>query len=122
MPSGPVPTYGIYLLGEPPPQVDWPSVWLRWRDFGLPADPARTRQVLREAWERSAIERVELACAGGHGRTGTALACLAILDGVPARAAVAYVRQHYNPRAVETPWQKWYVRRFNPTGAADTSR
>lgn len=51
-------------------------------------------------------ERVEIACAGGRGRTGTALACLAALDGVPACEAVAYVREHYDPRAVETLWQR----------------
>lgn len=57
-------------------------------------------------------ERVEVACAGGRGRTGTALACIAVLDGVPAEEAVAYVRENYDPRAVETPWQRRYVQRF----------
>ena len=57
-------------------------------------------------------ERVEIACSGGHGRTGTALACLAVLDGVPSHQAVAYVREHYAPRAVETPWQRRFVSRF----------
>jgi len=57
-------------------------------------------------------ERVELACGGGRGRTGTALTCLAVLDGVPPAEAVAYVREHYDPWAVETPWQRRYVARF----------
>jgi protein-tyrosine phosphatase len=57
-------------------------------------------------------ERVEIACAGGHGRTGTALACLAILDGVPATEAVAFVRDQYDPHAVETPAQRRYVAKF----------
>jgi protein-tyrosine phosphatase len=59
---------------------------------------------------------VEVACGGGLGRTGTALACLAVLDGVPAGEAVAYVREHYHPRAVETPWQRRFVRRFRTAG------
>ncbi|HET6740963.1 MAG TPA: protein phosphatase, partial [Kribbella sp.] len=63
----------------------------------------------RAALERSATGRVEFACDGGRGRSGTALACLAVLDGVPADQAVAYVRQHYDKHAVETPWQKRYV-------------
>jgi len=46
------------------------------------------------------------------GRTGTALACLAVLDGVVAAEAVGYVREHYNSRAVETPWQRRFVSRF----------
>ncbi|MGH3781040.1 MAG: protein-tyrosine phosphatase family protein [Pseudonocardiaceae bacterium] len=57
--------------------------------------------------------RVEIACTGGLGRTGTALACLAILDGVVAAEAVGYVRAHYNSRAVETPWQRRFVSRFH---------
>jgi len=112
LPPGPVPAFGVYLLGTEPPPVEWESRWLRWPDFRLPADRALAREVLREAWVRAAAERVEVACGGGRGRTGTALACLAVLDGVPADRAVAYVREHYDPHAVETPWQKRYVARF----------
>jgi hypothetical protein len=111
-PYGPAPQLGIYLLGSRPPVVPWPARWVRWPDFGLPSDPAELRTALQEAWRRAADERVELACQGGHGRTGTALACLAVLDGVPADEAVAFVRRHYRPKAVETPWQKRFVRRF----------
>ena len=57
---------------------------------------------------------MELACHGGTGRTGTALACLAVLDGVAPDEAVAYVRAHYRPRAVETPGQRRFVARFEP--------
>jgi hypothetical protein len=65
---------------------------------------------VREAWERAGAGRVEVACAGG--RTGTALACLAILDGLPGDQAVAWVREHYAARAVETPWQRRYATLF----------
>ncbi|CAM5601573.1 protein-tyrosine phosphatase family protein [Streptomyces canus] len=113
-PDAPRPSYGIYLLGGSPPEVPWASRWLRWPDFRLPADREECRTVLTEAWRRTAEERVEIACGGGRGRTGTALACLAVLDGVPPERAVAYVREHYDRRAVETPWQRRYVRRFRP--------
>lgn len=116
LPPGPVPQFAVYLLGHRPPEVDWPAEWLHWPDFRLPSDHHRTTVVLREVWGRLATERVELACAGGHGRTGTALACLAVLDGVPAAEAVAYVRAHYRPTAVETPWQRRYVRRWSAVG------
>jgi hypothetical protein len=111
-PDGPAPEYGVYLLGSPPPATDWPADWVRWPDFRLPRDRAAAGEVLGRVWERSATERVEVACGGGRGRTGTALACLAVLDGVPADRAVGYVRAHYDRRAVETPWQKRYVRNF----------
>ena len=77
---------------------------------------------LTEAWERAATERVEIACAGGQGRTGTALACLAILDGVSRTEAVAFVRAHYDPHAVETPGQRRYVARWLGSLERDRAR
>ncbi|GAA4253396.1 protein-tyrosine phosphatase family protein [Dactylosporangium darangshiense] len=107
------PEFGLYLLGKPPPDFGWPAVWVRWPDFWLPADRAATAEAFAEALRRAEDERVEVACGGGRGRTGTALACIAVLDGVPAGEAVAYVRRHYHPHAVETPWQKRYVAKFS---------
>lgn len=115
LPDGPRPDFGLYLLGSAPEPVDWDSRWVRWPDFRLPADRSDAAAALRLAWQRAASERVEVACAGGRGRTGTALACLAVLDGVPAGDAVAFVREHYHPGAVETPGQRRYVARF-PSG------
>ncbi|MFJ1745398.1 protein-tyrosine phosphatase family protein [Streptomyces sp. NPDC088116] len=112
LPEGPVPTFALYLLGHQPPAVDWEFRWLRWPDFRLPSDRPAAADALREALERAGTERVEVACGGGYGRTGTALACLAVLDGVPQAEAVAYVREHYARRAVETPWQRRFVSRF----------
>jgi protein-tyrosine phosphatase len=112
LPAGPEPTFALYLLGRQPPRVRWEARWIQWPDFGLPSDRAAADDAMREAWARAEHERVEIACAGGHGRTGTALACLAVLDGLPGRQAVAYVRQHYAAQAVETPWQHRYVTRF----------
>ena len=112
VPDGPQPAFALYLLGHRPAPVAWESRWLRWPDFGLPADPAATAEALREAWLRAETERVEVACAGGHGCTGTALACMAVLDGVRSDQAVDYVRKNYAAGAVETPWQRRFVARF----------
>lgn len=112
LPDGPKPQFGLYLLGSTPPAVDWESRWLRWPDFRLPADRVEAGEALRDALARSETERVELACAGGRGRTGTALACIAVLDGVPGPEAVDYVRRNYNRHAVETFWQRRYVKNF----------
>lgn len=112
LPEGLEPTFSVHLLGKQPPGTPWESRWLRWPDFRLPTDRRQARLVLEEAWSRAADGRVEVACGGGRGRTGTALACLAVLDGVPAEQAVGFVRRHYHPRAVETPWQRRFVQRF----------
>lgn len=112
LPPGAAPSFAVYLPGKQPPPTPWEARWLRWPDFRLPHDRRQARDVLQEALKRAAAERVEIACGGGRGRTGTALACLAVLDGVPADEAVAYIRRHYHPRAVETPWQRRFVLRF----------
>jgi len=117
-PAGPDPEAGLYLLGRAPSPVAWPSTWLRWPDFRLPADRVAAVAALRAVHDLAATQRVEVACRGGLGRTGTALACLAVLDGVPAADAVAFVRAGYHPRAVETPGQRRFVERFPaPSGS-----
>ncbi|MCO8303586.1 protein phosphatase [Streptomyces sp. RKCA744] len=119
LPEGPLPTFALYLRGRRPPAVEWEHRWVRWPDFWLPSDRRAAAGALREAWERAGDERVEVACGGGQGRTGTALACLAVLDGVPGQEAVAYVREHYSRRAVETPWQRRFVTGFDPSHQAE---
>ncbi|MDR7274850.1 phosphatase domain-containing protein [Catenuloplanes atrovinosus] len=112
LPAGPVPGFALHLLGRRPPGTPWPSAWVRWPDFWLPLDPAAAAGAFEDAWRRAAHERVEIACGGGRGRTGTALACLAVLDGLPPADAVGHVRRHYSRHAVETPWQHRFVARF----------
>jgi protein-tyrosine phosphatase len=112
LPPGPVPAFGVYLLGSRPAAVPWERRWIKWPDFWLPSDRDGAVRILREAWERSASGRVEIACGGGQGRTGTALALIAVLDGLAPGEAVAYVREHYRRHAVETPWQRRFVARF----------
>jgi hypothetical protein len=114
LPDGAVPQFGVYLLEKPPPLLPWETRWVRWPDFRLPTDDDDARDALREVWSRASGERVEIGCAGGRGRTGTALACLAVIDGVPAADAVDFVRKGYHAHAVETPWQRRYVARFDP--------
>jgi protein-tyrosine phosphatase len=83
---------------------------VRWRDFRTPTSTADALDALAQAYRRSQTERVEIACGGGVGRTGTALAVVAVLAGVPPDGAVQWVRARYHKRAVETPWQRRWVR------------
>ena len=43
--------------------------------------------------------------------TGTAMAVLAVMAGVPREEAVTWVRTHYRKHAVETRWQRTWIMR-----------
>ncbi|WP_436327037.1 protein-tyrosine phosphatase family protein [Brevibacterium sp. FAM 27836] len=107
--SGLEPQFGLYLLGRDPCIDESRYRWVCWPDFRLPASTSDALNALREAYERATSERVEIACDGGIGRTGTALSVLAIMSGVPVDEAVAWVREHHHSHAVETPRQKRWV-------------
>lgn len=104
--------FGLYLDARWAPT--WDAELIDWPDFGLPGDPGRAATQIEDAFGRAKTgERVEIGCVGGLGRTGTVLACMAILAGVPAVEAVRWVRTHYDPRAVETAdqeaWVLWFA-------------
>lgn len=102
------PDYGLYLdrRWQPP----WRHEHLDWSDLRVPADRASVLAGLGRALERARRgERVEVGCLGGHGRTGTALACLAVLAGSPPADAVGWVRANYCADAVETAEQEAFV-------------
>lgn len=105
------PDFGLYLdeAWAPP----WEHARVDWPDFGLPVDLDDVRDQLSAVLARAqAGDVVEIGCLGAHGRTGTALACLAVIDGVDAQVAVDWVRANYCERAVETPQQAAFVRSF----------
>ena len=119
LPGGQSPEFGLYLTTRRPARTSWPSRWLRWPDFWLPVDRGDAVQAIREAWSRAELQRVEIACGGGVGRTGTALSCLAVVDGLSGGDAVTLVRERYCKRAVETPWQRGFVKNFPLAGDRD---
>lgn len=102
------PDYGLYLDSrwQPP----WDHGYVDWPDFGVPANTEAVVEALKAILERARSgQSIEVGCLGGHGRTGTALACLAVLAGHPAPDAVAWVRSSYCPEAVETPGQEAFI-------------
>ncbi|TQS40972.1 protein-tyrosine phosphatase family protein [Cryptosporangium phraense] len=103
-----------FLLAlAPGPLPPWPHRRIDWPDFWIPRDRADAIDALAEGLRRAhAGEFVEVACRGGRGRTGTAIAALAILDGLPPAEAVSWVRREYDRHAVETPWQARWLRRL----------
>ena len=111
------PDFGVYLdhRWQPP----WAHVHVDWPDFGVPASKDDLLSVLRSALERARDgAHVELGCWGAHGRTGTALACLAVLTGVAPGEAVDWVRRAYCEGAVETPEQEAFVATLDVSSGA----
>jgi ClpX C4-type zinc finger len=102
------PDFGLYLDDRWSPP--WPHAHIDWPDFGVPADREAATAALADLLARArAGRRVEVGCLGGHGRTGTALALLAVLADAPPAGAVAWVRSAYCAKAVETAEQAAYV-------------
>jgi hypothetical protein len=103
-----LPDYGLYF--DPEWQPPWPHDRFDWPDLSVPSNLPSLLSSLRSVLGRARRgEKVELGCLGGHGRTGTALACLAVLTGCPNAEAVAWVRANYCSNAVETPEQESLV-------------
>jgi hypothetical protein len=115
---GPAPDFGLYLGTSRLRQrhgdsLSWPQEWIVWPDFLLPRDRIAAITAIRALHARARSgENVEVGCSGGVGRTGTVMACLAILSGTPPRDALAWTRATYHPHAVETPWQRRWITRF----------
>ena len=114
LPPGPAPTFGLCLGRDNGSfRPEWRLEWVDWPDFRTPRDPDAAAEAIRRVHAMAhAGERVEITCGGGNGRTGTVIACLAVLSGVPADEAVAWTRAHYRRHAVETPGQRRWVRWF----------
>ncbi|MEV0621766.1 protein-tyrosine phosphatase family protein [Nonomuraea sp. NPDC050404] len=121
LPEGPTPAFGLYLGSDRlrrrhEGELRWPQEWIDWPDFLLPRDRDLAVRHIRALHDRArAGTAVEVACGGGIGRTGTVIACLAILSGLDPADAVTWTREHHHPRAVETPWQRRWIRRFPPS-------
>ncbi len=88
----------------------WDATGVDWPDFRAPRDDRLAAAALGHAYLLArAGRRVEIACWGGTGRTGTAIACLAVLAGHPVDDAVTWTRRNYRPRAVEAAGQRRWI-------------
>ena len=98
---------GAARIGEAEWQLDVP-------DYGVP-DEAGLRAVLAqmlEAMRATPNDAYHIGCKAGIGRTGTVMACLAIMAGAVEGDPVAWLRAAYFQGAIETPGQEAFVRGF----------
>ena len=87
-------------------------------DYGVP-DEAGLRAVIAqmlEAMRAAPNDAYHIGCKAGIGRTGTVMACLAIMAGAVEGDPVAWLRTAYFQGAIETPGQEAFVRSFTLTG------
>ena len=109
-----VPDFGLYADKGWLPA--WRNEFVTFPDFGIPTYGKTAITQITEAAERAANgEIVELGCIGGHGRTGTMLACMflwgAERDGKPisGEEACELVWYFYCEEAIESKIQEWWV-------------
>lgn len=93
--------------------VDTPRMYIDWNDRGKPPVPFTFWKHLVADLRAATVEsNLIINCAGGHGRTGTALVCIAHhAEIIPADTdAVVWLRSLYCPEAVESSSQLDYLR------------
>jgi protein-tyrosine phosphatase len=118
VPDGPSPEEGLYLgtarlRRRHDRTLTWPHAWIDWPDFLVPRNPEYAVERIQDLYEQAKAGRlVEVACNGGIGRTGTAIACMAMLAGLQPAEAISWTRANFHHRAIETPFQRRWALRF----------
>lgn len=87
---------------------DMREIMLDWPDGDVVALPAEFWIDLRKYLAQSNSNML-IFCLGGHGRTGTAIACLLVASGWTAAQAIHQVRTGYCPEAIENTFQEDYI-------------
>lgn len=112
--EGTTPDLGCYAYGGWNPAS--PALFIPWQDYGLPTCSYETAaRSIKMAFDAAKSgDTVEVGCMGGHGRTGTILACMAVMadEELTGQAAVKYIQATHCTKAVETSTQEWFVRWF----------
>ena len=83
------------------------SLYIGWPDFGVIGVDMLSEAIewtLPYLHNKNSI--IEIACMGGHGRTGTFVAALMIREGWAVADTMAYIRGGYCTKAIESPAQE----------------
>ena len=111
------PDFGLYAdTGWKP---EWRNEFIVFPDYGIPTFDIAVEQITSACVRAADLDqKVEIGCIGGHGRTGTILACMFIWgsyrDGKPITPEEA-IKKVRDPKtgicnhAIETEQQEWWV-------------
>lgn len=114
-----IPDWGLYADWSWRPY--WRNEHIDWKDLGLPEDYDIAFEQISYAYDLArAGKTVEIGCIGGHGRTGTILCCMAVLDGMTAQEALTHIELTYCADIVETFEQEWFIKWFEATAYGNT--
>jgi hypothetical protein len=112
-----VPNFGLYA------DFKWRPIcrneFIDWPDFSIPANIKLAYKQIINAYDLSINMIVELGCIGAHGRTGTMLSCMNVLDGMDAHEAIIDVKSRYCDHAVETRSQVHFIEIFSTIHGAN---
>lgn len=95
------------------PARDTQAVILPWPDYGVPDNTDYMPDMIR--WMLDLLgsgKSMEVACMGGHGRTGTLLAMLLVAQGLTPGEAIREARARHCKSAVESAKQCDYIAQF----------
>ncbi len=90
-------------------------IMIDWPDQRLPRRSMQAVKTLQEVWQRADQELVEITCRGGVGRTGSALALIAMYEGMSSSEAIDFIRESYNNDSVTSPAQRGFLTDFSPS-------
>lgn len=108
-----IPDFGLYADKGWSPA--WRNEFVTFPDYQIPTYDIAVTQITEAAERAASGEKVELGCIGGHGRTGTMLACMLLWgaerDGKPitGEEACELVWYFYCEEAIESKSQEWWV-------------
>lgn len=87
-------------------EPEWPMAYIDWPDYGVPKDFDTVLKAIEWTWQHiDSGKVVETGCLGGHGRTGTFLACIMAYRGVKPGTACNEVWTRYCKEAIESKSQ-----------------
>lgn len=110
--TDPTPDFGLYLDTSWSPAC-YSSI-IGWPDYSIPSLPIVAVRSIADAFNKASKGLwVEVGCIGGHGRTGTVLACMGVLSGLSPEDSISYVREFYCDKAIENIDQEWFVYWFD---------
>lgn len=113
------PDFGLYAdYGWRPA---WRNEYVVFPDFGIPTYTDLAIEQINAAIVRAADlnQKVEIGCIGGHGRTGTMLACMKIWashrvgEPMEPKDAIDWVHKNYCSHAIEGDQQEWWIQLYS---------